>query len=135
MLYWRASIGSFSIMPFEISVRISTGKDSGAGFPAANEITVGSTQYFSISLIAEACRSRTFFENLYSIVIPPISVYIQKILYHTYSAFVKTGFSLSCSALSRAHGYKTGSAKAEPVLFILPELQQPYLRQSDSNRL
>lgn len=43
------------------------GNASGAGFPAANEITPGSEVNLRISLIAEACNPLTLSENLYSI--------------------------------------------------------------------
>jgi hypothetical protein len=42
----------------------STGKASGAGLPAASEITPGWEVNFSISLIAEALMCETFSENL-----------------------------------------------------------------------
>ena len=44
---------------------VSTGNASGAGLPAANEITPGMLVNFRISRIAEGCNASTFSANLY----------------------------------------------------------------------
>ena len=45
----------------------TTGNASGAGLPAANEITAGSAVAFKISRIAEGCSESIFFEKRYCI--------------------------------------------------------------------
>ena len=54
MLYCKAKTGSFFKISAEILPTSSVGNASGAGFPAAKEMTSGSAVYFKISLIAEA---------------------------------------------------------------------------------
>ena len=65
MLYCSARSGSFWSSSAEISRMVSTGNASGAGLPAAKEITPGILVNFKISRIAEGCNASTFSANLY----------------------------------------------------------------------
>lgn len=57
----------------DIAAISSFGKASGAGLPAANEMTSGSDVNLSISRIAEAWSLLTLSENLYSMIKIPFS--------------------------------------------------------------